>query len=690
MRFLILRVLTHSELGMFHEYRRQKLEGSKQRAVNFDADVVDRVFPAAKDSDRIVMDLRYATDGPSIRTKRHWLRRQEKNWRLEGNCPTDKCYRFVRPGCLFAMDVDAGRSPAVGSWAVFPANHPVTGAIRSDAESSRLSESAMIALFGEEGSRSRRVLARHCPELFSDCDEATVPQRSVRRPSDNGTELLVPNPSRLVALLAAVGYDLPSAVADLVDNAIAADAANVSIRFDRPDDGHGRWMVVSDDGNGMSRERLTEAMRIGSEREYGENDLGKYGYGLKGASWSQADRVSVVTREEGKRPCHLTWDRAHLASVNRWEALTTPLQTWEAEATTVAKHGTSVLWTNMRPPERVPVQKGVEPHLVEVAGLERHLALVFHRFLEGKATGRKRLRMTINGRNVEPNNPVGHALTHHYDRKEIRIPVAEGYGTVRVQAFVLPSEDEIRKHHLADGQDAVRRALDVISLHGRRNETQGLFVYRSDRLIMYGGWAGMMTPDEKTKLVRVVVDFSQVLDDALKVNISKKSVILPLTLKEELKRVIKDPRAESRQKYRSEMRPGKPSKSGQPAPGWNSACPRAGSSIQADGSGVAAEGVSAGRSAVPGSGGTSGPSLRSSTPSCGATVRQVRTENFVWRVQDGFMGREVQVSDSAPHLAALASAIGGNPSAVALLAEFLKWLDGLEVQQTWLQRRTGR
>src|SRR5579872_6975468 len=103
MKFLILRILTHSELGMFHEYRRQGKEGSKQRAINFDGDVVDRVFPTAHDTDRIAMDLRFDTD-EGIKLRRHFLTRQAKNWRLEGNCPKDICYGFVDPGCLFAME----------------------------------------------------------------------------------------------------------------------------------------------------------------------------------------------------------------------------------------------------------------------------------------------------------------------------------------------------------------------------------------------------------------------------------------------------------------------------------------------------------------------------------------------------------------------------------------------------------
>src|SRR6478672_5198054 len=98
MRFLILRLLTHSELGMFHEYRRRGLEGSKQRAINFDWDVVDRVFPAARDSDLISITCRCLQDEKTVVVKDQWLKKQEKNWRLEGYCPQSAFYGFVEPG----------------------------------------------------------------------------------------------------------------------------------------------------------------------------------------------------------------------------------------------------------------------------------------------------------------------------------------------------------------------------------------------------------------------------------------------------------------------------------------------------------------------------------------------------------------------------------------------------------------
>ena len=308
MRFLILRILTHSELGVFHEYRRQRKEGSKQRAVNFDWDVVDRVFPAAKDSDLVEMDLRYDTDG-GVATARQWLKRQEKNWRLEGNCPKDKCYHFVDPGCLFAMEVDAGTSPASGAWAVFPADDPVTKAILADGESSKLAKSAMIALHDKEGERTWKVLNEARPDLFSAPARNGTAAVAAIKAGPNGVKL-PPNPSRLVKMLARVGHTMPSAVADLVDNAISADATKIAITFQRPDGGHGRWMSIADNGSGMKEQEMRqEYLNIASPRSTRKGDKtpnlnrtvkGRRGVG-KFAGLILASQMDVDTKAHGVR-----------------------------------------------------------------------------------------------------------------------------------------------------------------------------------------------------------------------------------------------------------------------------------------------------------------------------------------------------------------------------------------------------
>lgn len=668
MRFLIMRILTHSELGMFHEYRRQGKEVSKQRAVNFDSDVVDRVFPAAKDSDCVAMDLRYDTDS-GVRKSRQWLKRQEKNWRLEGNCPKDKCYHFVAPGCLFTMEIEAGTSPASGAWAVFPADDHVTKAILADGESSGLMRSAMIALHDEEGLRTWQILADARPDLFSPPGkEGVMSMRAIKAGPTNGVEL-APNPARLVKILAAVGHTMPSAVADLVDNAISADATEIAITFGRPDGGHGRWMSIADNGFGMDPERLTEAMRIGSNSVYEDNSLGKYGYGLKGASWSQATVFTVVTKCDGAQAHHLTWD---VNNMEGWIAKSDPLEPWEQKAAALGNSGTAVLWKDMRPPQNMPAAtRGLDPYSHEVMLLERHLALVFHRFLEGKATGRKRLTITINGNGVEPNNPVGHPLATAYDAKTVRIPTEFEDGKVVVQAYLLPTEDEIAAHHEKEGADAVRRARDLISLHGNWNDTQGLFIYRHDRLIKWGGWHQMWkTNDEKTKLARVIVNFDNVLDDAFKINISKQIVQLPLQLQAEIKTLASVARKDSQRKYR------KPRKAPVAAPSASASAAGGAVRLGTTGNGASTKTAPTKPAGTP----------HRPLPQVG--IREVKTDKFVWKVTEGMTGSiDIQVSELNPSLAALVKQIRSDPHAIAHLADFLGGLDRVEAQRQLMSKR---
>jgi hypothetical protein len=648
---------------MFHEYRRQGKEGSKQRAINFDWNVVDRVFPAAKDSDVIEMELRYDVDG-GVSTARQWLKRQDKNWRMEGNCPKDKCYHFVDPGCLFALEIEAGSSPAIGSWTVFPADHSVTKAILASGESSQLAKSAMIALHDDEGEQTWQTLSEARPDLFTAPKQEPVMAAAFASPLSNGIEL-APNPARLVRILAAVGHTMPSAVADLVDNAISADATEIKITFGRPDSGHGRWMSIADNGCGMDSAKLAESMRIGSSSEYEDNSLGKYGYGLKGASWSQAKIFTVVTKCDGAEPHHLTWD---IDDMDGWIAKSNPLAAWEQEVTAVRSHGTVVLWKDMRPPQTMPTTRGLDPYSSEVMLLERHLALVFHRFLEGKAAGRKKVTITINGIPVEPNNPVGHPLTAAYDAKTIRIPTEGEDRKVFVQAFLLPSEDEMAAHYKDSGSAEARRALELIGLHGKRNETQGLFIYRHDRLIKWGGWHQMWeTNDEKTKLARVIVNFDRLLDDSFKINISKQIVHLPMQLQTEVKALASVARKDSQKKYRK--------------PRQTSAVPT-GSTLPSRHSGNTGAQVIAGASGTNPPPKPFGAQNTSSTPLPQVGVKEVRTDKFMWKVTKGLTGSlDIQVSELSPSLSALVKQVRTDPQALAHLAAFLGGLDGVEVQK---------
>jgi hypothetical protein len=126
-------------------------------------------------------------------------------------------------------------------------------------------------------------------------------------------EIIAPSASAMIESMRACGYSLPMAIADLIDNSISAGSANVWLNFHWA--GPDSWISVMDDGNGMSKEELVSAMRLGSqspleEREIG--DLGRFGLGMKTASFSQCRRLTVKTRHKNNETIR-RWDLDFIA-----------------------------------------------------------------------------------------------------------------------------------------------------------------------------------------------------------------------------------------------------------------------------------------------------------------------------------------------------------------------------------------
>lgn len=136
---------------------------------------------------------------------------------------------------------------------------------------------------------------------------------------------VVPGARRLITSLRDEGYDFVTAAADIIDNSIQAGAKEVNIRMEF--NGDSSWFLVSDDGKGMSSEELNEAMRFGTKREYDDDELGKFGLGLKTASISQCRRLTVASRNRDPNSDieirQLNLD--HIRETDRWEIQSIPV-----------------------------------------------------------------------------------------------------------------------------------------------------------------------------------------------------------------------------------------------------------------------------------------------------------------------------------------------------------------------------
>ncbi len=333
---------------------------------------------------------------------------------------------------------------------------------------------------------------------------------------------VVPSARRLMGSLRDIGYDMSAALSDLVDNSIAAAASNVWI--DTHFDGDDSWVRVLDDGIGMTEGGLREAMRFGTRRAYAENELGRFGLGLKSASLSQCRSLTVASRtSHGGRVRIARWDLDHVERSDRWEVLRP-----RARECTLAveplrfRRGTAIVWERMdrisryRFPDGRRAQSGFDSLSQEISA---HLAMTFHRFLNGEARFGRQIAMHLNGRLVAGWDPFSRSepSTKRLPPQRLHMRSGDRRHAVIVRPYVLPAESEftsLAAHRQAAGPRFWARQ-------------QGFYFYRNDRLIQAGGWSRTRTQDEHTKLARIAVDIPTGTENAFELNVSKTQVRIP-------------------------------------------------------------------------------------------------------------------------------------------------------------------
>lgn len=369
---------------------------------------------------------------------------------------------------------------------------------------------------------------------------------------------VIPSAKRLIRSLRDMGYEFSAAVADLIDNSIEAKANTIRIHIEW--NGENSSVMISDNGLGMSASQIREALRFGSERDYESEDLGKFGLGLKTASLSQCLRLTVASRHNEKRAdiSAYCWDLDHVDATNKWEILQVRTADLQVKAREYLKEapGSVIVWERIdrildyKHPDGEFARKQLASMCREV---EKHVAMVFHRFLAGEVRGKK-LSIYINDNKILPWDPFarGEKQTQSLEQVVMRVEMESGKSDIVVEPYVLPSQSQFST------SDAFNRA----SGPNKWNRQQGFYIYRADRMIQSGGWSNLRTLDEHHKLARVALSFSPRLDEEFKINVPKMRVSLPSSIKEALAQAISPVITLANKTYRSSEKSLKGSGSG--------------------------------------------------------------------------------------------------------------------------------
>ena len=336
---------------------------------------------------------------------------------------------------------------------------------------------------------------------------------------------LPPYAPTLMESTRAIGYSIEAAIADIIDNSIAACASRVDIDFFPIGEA---YISILDNGYGMSADELIVAMQYGSKSPLearDEHDLGRYGLGLKTASLSQCRILTVLSKKSGIF-AGAQWNLNHIKDAESWslllldenEAITYPC----FEKFNKYENGTLIIWQDL---DKFAVGETdiAEAFTRKMNIIRDHLSLVFHRYLNGEP-GIRKLDIRMNEQSVQPQDPF--LIKKRTQLMDEEVIVVRGQ-KVKVKPYILPHTSKLTHSELKElgGKDGLRK-------------NQGFYVYRNKRLLVWGSWFKLMRQGDLSKLARVQVDIPNSLDDLWTLDIKKSKATPPEEVKRNLSVII--------------------------------------------------------------------------------------------------------------------------------------------------------
>ncbi len=363
-------------------------------------------------------------------------------------------------------------------------------------------------------------------------------QKSSNTPVDY--DIVTPEAGALIESLRAFGYTPQAAIADLIDNSITAGAKNIWLQFTW--NGSDSYLTVRDDGKGMTAVELVSAMRAGSQNpliKRSRKDLGRFGLGLKTASFSQCRVLTVSSKVSGSSGTTRRWDLDYVGRVSEWRLLhgVAPGSDQRISEFEDQECGTVVLWERMDRMVgnvRVDDQKAEKRFFDLISNVEKHLGMLFHRFIDDPGG----ITICINGHKIISWDPL---MSNESATQQLQEELLQLHSdTIKIRPYVLP-------HHSRLSSSAHERGAGPEGW----NAQQGFYIYRNRRLLLAGDWLGLgFQKEEHFKLARIAIDLPNSMDHEWDIDVRKSRARPPGVLRDDLRRIARVTRERAADVYR--------------------------------------------------------------------------------------------------------------------------------------------
>lgn len=344
-----------------------------------------------------------------------------------------------------------------------------------------------------------------------------------------------PEASSMIETFRAIGYSIETAIADIIDNSITANSKNIWIDYDWK--GSNTIISILDDGVGMNNDQLIQAMRPGSKNpleERTDKDLGRFGLGLKTASFSQSRKFTVFSKPTAGDASYWSWDLDYVNLEKAWKLIRyVPNEEFWIEKLESLVSGTCVIWWDLDRFTKGTVEESEESKskfLQIMDAVKLHLSMVFHRYME------EGVKIYFRGRLIKPWDPFMIGVDGLQTKPETRL----AGGTIKIKGFVLPHRSKLSAEQYNYGKGP----YDSWTTH------QGFYVYRNRRLLVAGDWLGLFKKEVHYDLCRIQIDLSNKFDNDWQIDIKKSIARPPSIYREHILAVAKEVRNQAVEVYR--------------------------------------------------------------------------------------------------------------------------------------------